>query len=255
MTTITADVALCCYNDAHTLKRTIESVLRQDSLGTFYIVDDGSTDHTASILDELDDSQIYVHKNADNLGLAASLNHILNISKSKYLARIDADDEMALGRLRKQIEFMELNQHVHVLGTNALCFDKNSVYTTQLPSTFEVIRKRLLWYNCVLHPTVMMRTQFIIDVGGYDTSYRRSQDYELWLRLLRNGGCIHNLKCVSTNIYVRRHKTWYNIINEFLSLIRIAKRYNMIRLFLYANYSLFYNLNKYFLYKILRKSC
>lgn len=250
MTTVTADVALCCYNDANTLRRTIESVLSQESLGTFYIVDDGSTDHTASILDELDNSQIYVHRNVNNLGLAASLNHILDISKSKYLARIDADDEMAPGRLRKQIEFLELNQHVHVLGTNALCYNKNLVSHTSVPSSSEVIRKRLMWYNCILHPTVMLRTRFINDLGGYDTSYRRSQDYELWLRLLRNGGCIHNLSYVSTHIHVRPHKTWNNIINEFISLIRIAKRYCAIRLFLYAIFSFFYNLKKFFSYKI-----
>lgn len=250
MTTVTADVALCCYNDASTLRRSIESVLCQDSLGTFYIVDDGSSDHTASILEEFDNSQIYVHKNVNNLGLAASLNHILKISKSKYLARIDADDEMAPGRLRKQIEFMELNQHVHVLGTNALCYNKNLVSYTSVPSSSEDIRQRLMWYNCILHPTVMLRTKFINDLGGYDTSYRRSQDYELWLRLLRNGGCIHNLDYVSTHIHVRPHKTWNNIINEFMSLIRIAKKYCAIRLFLYASYSFFYNFVKFISYKI-----
>jgi glycosyltransferase EpsE len=254
MTAITADVALCCYNDANTLKRTIESVLSQEALGTFYIVDDGSTDHTASILAELDHTQISVHKNIKNLGLAASLNHVLQISTSKYLARIDADDEMAPGRLKKQIEFMEHNHHVHVLGTNALCFDKSAVSATNVPLTFEVIRKKLMRYNCVLHPTVMLRTQFIIDVGGYDTSYKRSQDYELWLRLLKNGGFIYNLECVLTIIHVRRHKTWNNIISEFSSVTRIAKKHRAPPLILYANYSFIFNLLKFFSYKILRKN-
>ena len=237
-------MALCSFNDANTLKRTIESLLYQDVLGILHIVDDGSTDRTQHVLEEFNNNQIQIHKNPKNIGLAASLNHILNVSEAKYIARIDADDEMVPGRLRMQMEFLEHNQHIHVLGTNAMCIDGNLQHSTQVPLSHEDIRKKLMWYNCMLHPTVMLRRQFVLDAGGYDTSYMRCQDYELWLRLLSKRGRIHNLENISTKIHVRHQKTWKNIVNEFFSLVRIAIKYKQVRIFLYANYSFLYNLKK-----------
>lgn len=250
MTTIYADVALSCYNDAQTLERVIESVLCQDALGTLHIVDDGSTDKTSSVLARLNHNKIQVHKNPQNLGLAASLNNIFRISTAKYIARIDADDEMAPGRLKIQVEFMELNQHIHVLGTNAICIEKGSEYTTTVPSSHLDLRKKLMSYNCLLHPTVMLQRQFILNAGGYDTSYKRCQDYELWLRLLSKHGRIGNLEKAFTKIHVRDRKTWKNIIREFVSLMRIAKNYRQMRIAIYAHYSFLYNLTKLFNFKL-----
>ena len=49
------------------------------------------------------------------------------------------------------------------------------------------VRRRLLWHNCILHPSVMFRREVVKAIGGYDARMDRSEDYDLWLRLLAVG--------------------------------------------------------------------
>ena len=119
---IKADVALCCHNDANSLSKAIQSVLHQNLLGTLFIVDDGSVDHTSVILQKFQKNpKIEIITNKKNEGLASSLNKIIARSKADYIARIDADDEMLSGRLELQVEYLEKHKEVSVLEQCEIC--------------------------------------------------------------------------------------------------------------------------------------
>ena len=155
---IKADVALCCHNDANSLSKAIQSVLHQNLLGTLFIVDDGSVDHTSVILQKFQKNpQIEVITNKKNEGLASSLNKIIARSKADYIARIDADDEMLSGRLELQVEYLEKHKEVSVLGSNAKFVDNSKIIFSSVPLKYPEVRRSLLRYNCLLHPTVMFR--------------------------------------------------------------------------------------------------
>src|ERR1700759_3695644 len=87
-------VVMCVYNGQQFLCEAVESILTQSYKNfEFVIVDDGSTDQTASLLREYAavDPRIVLHHKA-NTGLIESLNRGCDISHGTYIARIDADD-------------------------------------------------------------------------------------------------------------------------------------------------------------------
>ena len=76
------------------------------------ILDDGSTDETAIILDKYkSNNKVKLFKNASNLGLTKSLNILINHSSGEYIARQDADDISLRTRLEEQLNFITKNKN------------------------------------------------------------------------------------------------------------------------------------------------
>ena len=88
----------------------------------------------------------------------------------------------------------------------------------------------------------MFRRKTVKFVQGYDATFRRCQDYELWLKLCRHKFKLENLNQVTTIINVRKNRSWRSITDEFFALIKIALRYKKIPILFYSIYSLTYNI-------------
>jgi glycosyltransferase involved in cell wall biosynthesis len=118
-------------------------------------------------------------------GVAGALNVGLQSSDAEYVARMDADDECLPGRLEQQVEVMSDRPGLWVLGSSALLIDGNgNVFGLRtVPVTGKEVRRALMWKNSIIHPSVMMRREQIVNLGGYNTNTERMQDYELWLRV------------------------------------------------------------------------
>lgn len=95
-----------CYNGAKYIAETIESVLSQTYQNwEMIIVDDGSRDNSAEIVNRFTDSRIiYVYQ--DNAGSAAARNNGIRRADGQYIALLDADDLWHSDFLEKQIAFM-----------------------------------------------------------------------------------------------------------------------------------------------------
>lgn len=110
-------VILPAYNGMPYLPQAVESILGQSFTDfTFIIVNDGSTDGTGEYLSSLTDPRIEI-ANQVNAGQGASLNAGLQRCKSEFIAYMDADDNSMPDRLRQQLEFMEANPQIVMLGT------------------------------------------------------------------------------------------------------------------------------------------
>ncbi len=95
-----------------------DSILGQSVLDfEFIIINDGSTDRTALILDsyQKNDPRVRVY-HQENRGLVESLNRGCAFARGKYIARMDADDVANRDRLLWQIAFMEKHPEIGVLG-------------------------------------------------------------------------------------------------------------------------------------------
>ncbi len=189
------------YNGEKTLGRAIESMLNQTYNNfEFIIVDDCSKDQTSKILYDYQkkDSRIKVLKNEKNLGIAASLNKGILESKGEWIVRMDDDDESLLDRLEKQINFLQKNQNVDIFGGKCIFQDINgneikSYSTNYPPVTTEEIEK-LFYKTCpLMHNTICMKRQKIIDIGLYNKNFSGAEDYELWVRAWKNGLIINNM--------------------------------------------------------------
>lgn len=190
------NIAIICsaYNSENTIEDMISSVLSQ-SFKNFilYIVNDGSTDRTLDIIEKFShtDTRI-VTFNRCNHGLTKSLNYcIKKIESSKYIARIDSDDVWHQKKLERQINFLNSNLDVGILGTDFEEFsdyeDEKSYFSVhdRIPITHSQIIADLPFCNPFLHSSIVIRTSIIEASGLYNEGFTYAQDYELWSRVLK----------------------------------------------------------------------
>lgn len=169
----------------------VESILAQRGCDIeFLFCDDGSTDGTAEVLRRyaIGDRRVRVLYNSHNLGLAASLNRLAAEAKSPYLARHDFDDISKRDRLKRQLEYMNAHPTVAILGTQVRRFNEKGV-TDNLRYPLRVERRDFLFGCPYMHGSVVMRRSAFFAAGGYLVSKetRRTEDYELFMRLAEQG--------------------------------------------------------------------
>lgn len=188
-------IILPVYNGAKTIQATIESVLQQNfTQWRMIVIDDGSIDESEEIISSYikDHNSIEYIKNDKNVGLQKTLNRALAMVNTKYVARIDQDDVWSDNlKLSKQIDFLEKNPQVVLVGTNAYLVDTEGerLGTYIMPKDNDDIRSRILSRNCFLHASVLFKTDVVRSVGGYSETDKAYcvEDYDLWLRLCSVG--------------------------------------------------------------------
>jgi len=179
-------VLMSVYNGEKYLREAIDSILNQTFTDfEFLIVNDGSTDRTAEILQSYDDPRIIIVDNEKNIGLTKSLNIGLRMARGEYIARMDADDMSMPDRLEKEVEFLETHRDYAVVGSFAKILNEDSEVISFMDRPIEdaQIREFFRRDNCIAHGSAMIRMRCLLDVEFYDESIARAQDYDLWLRL------------------------------------------------------------------------
>lgn len=191
-------IIMGAYNCETTLRNCINSIIMQTYENwEFIICDDCSTDNTLEIIKEYQkiDSRISVIQNEKNLRLAASLNKCLEVAKGKYIARMDADDESLPERIEKQVEFLENNKEIDVVGCNRIIFDDDGEKGVR-KSIEKPDRNVLIKNTPFAHPTIMMKKEVYDRLGGYvsNKATMRAEDLELWFRFFENNFKGYNMQ-------------------------------------------------------------
>jgi glycosyltransferase involved in cell wall biosynthesis len=181
-------VIMSVYNGEGHVGEAVDSIIGQTFTGwEFLIVDDASTDGTAAILRDYAsrDGRIKILTNAKNVGLTKSLNIAISNARAELLARQDADDISAPGRLEQQLNYMEQHTKVAVVGCLGELYSANGIVKRGSDRKFSRagIKRYLANNNVFIHGSVMMRKSCLAKVGFYREFFRYSQDYDLWLRL------------------------------------------------------------------------
>jgi glycosyltransferase involved in cell wall biosynthesis len=185
-------VILPAFNSGKYIGRAIESVLRQTfSDFELIVVNDGSTDNTEQVVQSFSDQRIRYVKNPKNEGLIHSLNRAIDLSRGKYIARMDGDDICQPARFAKQKLFLDQNQEVAVVASTIEFINELEEKTgdwklDKQTITPEQIKRTILKENCIAHPTVMMRSEIIKELK-YQRYQENIEDYDLWLRILGRG--------------------------------------------------------------------
>ena len=179
-------VVLPVYNGERFLRDAMDSILHQTFADfEFIIIDDGSTDGTGSIIRSFKDPRIHVLRHEHNQGIVDSLNHGIQKATGKYICRMDADDVSLPTRLERQMEFLEKNSDVAVLGTNTIVINGESteIRRESYPQSHKEIMKRIFIGNPFAHGTTVMRLEVLKESGTYDGRFLHNEDYDLWLRI------------------------------------------------------------------------
>ncbi|SHM67135.1 glycosyltransferase family 2 protein [Myroides odoratimimus] len=168
------------YNASKDIKLALESVLKQTySNFILLIVNDGSTDDSMEIVRSFNDNRIIIIDDGLNKGLAKRLNEIIDLTTTKYLARMDADDLITLNKIERQMDILLSNQSIDVLGTNAFSLDKDgNIQGVRYEYENE---DQVIDVDFFIHATIVGKTQWFKD-NKYDERLYRMQDTELWFR-------------------------------------------------------------------------
>lgn len=179
------------------LEKAINSILNQTEKDfEFIIINDGSEDNTAQILNEYakKDNRIKILTNNKNRGLHISLNKGISFAKGKYIARMDDDDFSLPDRFQKQIEFLKKNPNIDATGCSFKTEKKHLVY--KFPYDPDLAKIIALWEVPVLHPCAMIKHDFIKKNGlKYISSFPNAEDLPFWFDFaLKHNGKISNLQ-------------------------------------------------------------
>ncbi|MBP0621451.1 glycosyltransferase family 2 protein [Cupriavidus consociatus] len=191
MTTPLISVVLPVYNGAGDVEKAVDSILTQTFTDyELIIINDGSKDDSASVLESLRDPRIRLY-HQDNMGLAGTLNRGIDLARGRYIARQDQDDLSHPERFARQVEFLENNPEHGLLGTAAQIWvgDTPTERAHDHPTEHGALSFELLFNNPFVHSSIMMRKATVEAVGGYTTDAARQppEDYELWSRMARRG--------------------------------------------------------------------
>lgn len=198
-------IVMSVWNGQQYISTSVESILNQSYKNfEFIIINDGSTDSTAEIIESYKDDRIVLLNNDTNLGITRSLNRGISVSKGEYIARQDADDISHPRRLEILFDILKSNKNIAVISASFSNFSNEPPVVSDIEAAgiefFYVTSEVLKAENPILHGSVIIRKDVLTKAGFYNEEYLRSQDYELWLRIVKN----HNIAIVNQPLYLRR---------------------------------------------------
>ena len=187
-------VVMGVCNNAATLRAALESILSQTGPALeFIVVDDGSTDGTAAILDEAAKKEPrlkVVHKK--NEGLTRALIDGCALATAPWIARQDADDVSLPGRLAALLDLARRQPEAVLLASSAWCVGPKGERLRLASCTPdpELARAQVLDLGIgpPAHGSTMFSRAAYEAVGGYRDCFYYGQDSDLWMRLAERGG-------------------------------------------------------------------
>jgi glycosyltransferase involved in cell wall biosynthesis len=185
-------VLIPTFNYAHYVRHSVESVARQ-SFGGFEIIviDDGSSDQTQDVIASIECANLRYVRHEANRGLAAARNTGLALARGRYVALLDADDEMKRDNLARKVQVLEELGDVALVHGAVEPMDGagRPLAYTKRKNNGEIRVQKL--FPEVLHgdpingSSVIAKKEAIEDVGGFDASLEYGENWDLWIRLSR----------------------------------------------------------------------
>lgn len=188
-------VIMSVYNEPlDWVQESIDSILQQTFKDfEFIIINDNPQNQNLYyflVENQSKDNRIVLINNETNIGLTKSLNKGLEKAKGEYIARMDADDISTPERFEKQISFLTCNPIIGICGTGIKTFGRIERVILNPEKMTDMC---IFLDSPIAHPTVMFRRE-ILKGGGYDETFKVSQDYALWARLYKEGHQFYNIQ-------------------------------------------------------------
>lgn len=185
-----ASVVVPVFNQARFLPAALDSALAQTYRDReIIVVDDGSTDDTPGVAQRYGDAVRYVRQ--ANRGLAGARNAGIGLARGEVVALLDSDDVWLPGFLEHMIGVADAQPQASVYFGAWRYIDADGNLLPEPPHVHVVppadIYRALLRANFIVPSTVVMRRAAVVAAGLFDERFRRLEDWELWVRLLRQG--------------------------------------------------------------------
>ena len=212
-------VIMSVFNEKEeNLYLSIKSILNQNYKNIeIIIIDDGSA-NVVELPYKIKD-KVKLIRNSKNQGLAYSLNLGIEISKGKYILRIDSDDFALKERTTIQVNFLENNPEYDLVGSSLYIVDsENKLLGLRSIAKYDELLKKNIWKEIpVPHPSWLIKKKWITK-HRYKNNFRRGQDQYLLLTTFRK----------SKFYVISKPLTCYRLKNISISQ-RIYGRFSIIR--------------------------
>ncbi len=176
------------FNGEKTVKETIKSILNQTFTNIeVIIINDGSTDTTLEIIENISDSRIKIFS-YPNAGLSASRNRGISQAKREYISFIDADDLWTPDKLESQWQALQSNPQAAVAYSWTDYIDESSKFIKsgrRIKVNGDAFDK-LLITNFLENGSNPLIRQEALKIGGFDETLFAAEDIDMWLRLAAN---------------------------------------------------------------------
>lgn len=186
------DVIIPLFNMERFILRALQSVEKQSVLPRrIIVVDDGSTDHSASLVKSYDCAVPLLYLYQSNSGPNAARNRGLDAGHSPFVALLDADDEWMPSKLAQQLNVFTRSKYPNlgVVYGDYLMIDEHSEALPDHPTVSPRLRGNifdaLLPANTISGSasSVLIRRACFDVVGRFDENLRIGEDWDMWLRL------------------------------------------------------------------------
>lgn len=177
-------VIMSMRNNTTTVGAAIRSVQLQTLTDwEFVVIDDGSNDGSAAVVEAFGDERIRLIRETSSDGLATRLNQAVSLSRGDFIARMDADDICFPDRLARQVAYLRQHPEIDLLGCGAIVFASDAGLLGELPVglTHEEITAQPFRGFPLPHPTWCGRAEWFRS-NPYDGSLMKTQDQDLLLR-------------------------------------------------------------------------
>jgi teichuronic acid biosynthesis glycosyltransferase TuaG len=182
-------VIMPCHNGRDTLEESVRS-LQAQTVGAWrlVIVDDGSTDGSSELIARLasEDQRIQVFTNASASGASAARNRALETARTRHVAFLDCDDVWLPRKLEVQMAAMAEHRAALVCSPYDIMDGEGQRIGHVAGKPGRLKYESVLGYNPIGCLTVLLDRSLCGDVR-FDTRLPKSEDYHLWLQVLKSG--------------------------------------------------------------------
>ena len=211
-------VVIPIFNQSEFLKDAVVSACEQTVIpGKIIIVDDGSTDQTSQIAQELiqhrQDVPIEYRRFSKSSGIGESFHRAVMQAETEFVVKLDADDILSPQFIEKLVLGLEKHKnagwaHCNVQETTPSLRPTRLAHALK-PSGYEPPHKLLPMYikrNDTCHCVVLRRLTYL-NSGGYSPSMKTCEDWHLWLCMILEGaGAYYDFDVLAT---MRKHPVRY----------------------------------------------
>jgi len=181
----TISVIIPAYNAEKTILETINSVIKQTfSDFEIIVVNDGSTDRTVELLQDIKDERLKVFS-YENGGASSARNRGIAHATGEYISFLDADDLWTHDKLELQLAALQAHPEAGVAYSWTYVINGEGELLRTIEHNYEgnVYGEMLLksFVTCGSNP--LIRREAIESVGGFDVTLKSSDDWDYWLRL------------------------------------------------------------------------
>lgn len=189
----TVTVVISCFNYARYLRQAVQSAVSQDGVAVdVIIVDDASTDDSLRVARELSSrcGSVQVLAHASNQGVVKTFNDGAKAASGEFLVRLDADDLLTPGSLRRAVAVARAYPSVGLVYGHPLHFSGEGLPSPRSRAASWTIWPGRSWLldrcrsgiNVITSPEALVRRSVLEEIG-YQASLKHTHDMELWFRI------------------------------------------------------------------------